>query len=114
MIVVTNNPLVLEKIRDNHPVNGTPLDVMLETRKYLSSGGSLASMPLPANQRLFINPYRSIVVDNGTDANTMKSMDLLEKAIERFREQKFNDDPSSDSDFALMDLEQVLTVIEYM
>lgn len=107
MIVISNNPLVLEEIDNNHPVTGTPLDVLLEVRKYLNSRGSLVSMPLPANQRLFINPYRSIVLDETLKDSSMRGMVLLENAIERFRSQTFNYEASADKDFALMDLEQV-------
>lgn len=114
MIVISNNPMVLEKIKNIQPVTGTPLDVLLEVRKFLAAGANLISMPLPANQRLFINPYRSIVVDDLNDDNKMKSMELLEKAIDRFREQSFYDNPDAEKDFALMDLEQVNLVIDSM
>ncbi len=112
MKVISNNPFVLKKIEDNHPVSGNPLDVLLEVRKFLESGHKLVTMPLPANQRLFMNPYRSILVDKSSKDMDMKGLVLLEKAVERFRSQVFYDDQGADGDFALMDLEQVMISIK--
>ncbi len=114
MKVISNNPLVIEKMENTFFVEGTPLDVLLEVRKHLGSGDRLVSMPLPANQRLFMNPYRSIVVDEHSAGLSMKSMQLLENAIERFRMQAFNRSSDAEKDFALIDLEQVLTVLKVM
>jgi len=114
MKIISNNPLVTEKIENAFFVEGTPLDVFLEVKNHLSSGASLVSMPLPANQRLFMNPYRSIVLDEHSSGLSMKSMQLLETAIERFRMQKFNRSPGTEKDFALIDLEQVLTALKVM
>lgn len=103
---------MLEKIEDNHPVKGNPLDVLLEARALLEGGYHLVSMPLPANQRLFMSPYRSILVDPVPKDTDMKGLVLLEKAIERFRSQAFLDDSEADGDFALIDLEQVMVTLK--
>jgi len=111
---ISNNPLVIEKMGNTLFVEGTPLDVFLEVRNHLGSGAGLVSMPLPANQRLFMNPYRSIVVDEHAAGLSLKSMQLIETAIERFRMQKFDRSRDAEKDFALIDFEQVLTVLKVM
>lgn len=112
MKVISNNPVVLEQIEDNHRVKGDPVSVLREVRKYLESGYSLVSMPLPANQRLLMSPYRSIVVDNSSVDKDMMGLVLLEKAIERYGSRTFCEDPKADKDFALIDLEQVLVTFQ--
>jgi len=109
--VISNNPFVLEKIEGNYPVTGNPVDVLREVRRFLESGHDLVSMPLPGNQRLLMNPYKSVVVKDCPEEKDMTGLVLLEKAIEKYGSVTFCEDPAADRDLALIDLDQVLVAL---
>ena len=111
MKVISNNPLVLEKIEGNYPVTGNPVDVLRKVRRFLESGHDLISMPLPANQRLLMNPYKSVIVKDSSEGKDMTGLVLLERAIEKYGSVTFCEDPAADRDLALIDLDQVLVAL---
>lgn len=61
-IVLTNNPLVLERFCDSVPVEGGPCEVFKEALDLLDRGFTLSSHALSGSVRLCCNPYRSLVL----------------------------------------------------
>jgi len=76
-ILITNNPLVVEKYPDEViKVEGMPSDVLRKAMEYVMNGYHLFSLPLPPNVSLFKSPYRTVVVEFEGYAQT-RSYDLL-------------------------------------
>jgi len=111
LLAVTNNPLVLEKVEHTLEVKGDPVEVLLEVRKKLQKGFKLVSMPLPPNQRLFMNPYRTIVIGESREEKDMNGLVLVEKALDKLRPQVFAD-PRSYKDLDLLDYELTRTALD--
>jgi hypothetical protein len=61
-IVLSNNPLVLERFCDAVPVGGGPCEVFKEALNFLDRGFTLSSHALSGSVRLSCNPYRSLVL----------------------------------------------------
>ncbi|HPI98038.1 MAG TPA: GrdX family protein [Synergistales bacterium] len=111
LLAVTNNPLVLEKVEHTLEVKGDPVEVLLEVRKKLQKGFKLVSMPLPPNQRLFMNPYRTVVIGDSRKEKDMNGLVLVEKALDKLRPQVFAD-PGFYRDFDLLDYELTQTALD--
>jgi len=63
-ILITNNPLVVERYPDEViKVEGMPSEVLRKAIEYVMNGYRLFSLPLPPNTSLFKSPYRTIVVE---------------------------------------------------
>jgi len=111
LLAVTNNPVVIEKVEPVFQVEGNPVDVLLEVRKKLQKGYKLVSMPLPPNQRLFMNPFRTVVIRNSEEQKDMEGLVFVEKALDKLRSQTFAD-PSFYKDFDLLDYELTQTALD--
>jgi hypothetical protein len=110
LVIVTNNPLVVEKCTDSRKVDESPVEVVEEASRMLLEGYSLFGSPLPPNGRLMKNPYRSIaLMEEKGRIKVERDFLLLEKARQRLsgmpflsREGKRGEDPAF-MDLALLE-----------
>ncbi|MDT8284189.1 MAG: GrdX family protein [Thermovirgaceae bacterium] len=112
-LIVTNNPLTVEKYPDSLMVKGTPADVIKEAGKFLVEGFVLWSSPLPPNGRLMENPFRSLVLRKSSDKSFGgRDFLLIQNAWDRFSGMVFLpfDDPRGE-DLAFMDMELLETAM---
>ncbi|MBN1333884.1 MAG: GrdX family protein [Synergistales bacterium] len=101
IIIVSNNPSVLEGCHDVLMVQGDPRAVLQKARDLVHQGWSLFSHPFHGNMRLLRNPYRSLILKDNqgeTDAGSVLSIgeacsrlrsvrfDTLEESLEDYRD----------------------------
>ena len=106
LVIVTNNPLVVEKYSDSRKVKGSPVEVVEEASRMLLEGYSLFGSPLPPNGRLMKNPYRSIaLIEEKGPTKGGRDFLLLEKARRRLEAMPFlSREGKRGEDLAFMDL----------
>lgn len=82
-VLVTNNPLLKEKVDSCDFVTGSSLDVLVRTRDFVHEGWVLLSHPLYGNLRPHQHPYRSILAETTQDktAVDLLSLEYIENAI---------------------------------
>lgn len=85
VLIVTNNPLVKEKIGDSYNidfVDGGILDVMEKLRDMIHKGSKLLTHPLSGSVKPGQTPYKSVmihVVEGNVDADSLL---MIEDAID--------------------------------
>ena len=86
MIILTNNPDVIEKLKDRNVlwVDGTYRDVLIKARDLVHQGHRLLTHPLMGSLKPNETPYRSIAVSSGRGTLDMDSLLLIENAVETF------------------------------
>lgn len=106
LLIVTNNPLVVEKYSYSRKVEGSPVEVVEEASRMLLEGYCLFGSPLPPNGRLMKNPYRSIaLIGEKKQAKEGRDFLLLEKARQRLTVTPFlGGEGKRGEDLAFMDL----------
>lgn len=82
-VLVTNNPLLKEKVASCEFVAGSSLDVLIRTRNFVHEGWVLLSHPLYGNLRPHQHPYRSILAETtqGKSSVDLLSLEYIENAI---------------------------------
>lgn len=107
-VIITNNPLVLERFPDACRVDGGPCDVFAECLSRLDRGFALKDHPLAGSIRLCCNPFRSIRIDGPKKGYIdSRGIEFLLDAIHRVTEALL-ERPSGkmpDEDYALIDLD---------
>lgn len=84
LLIVTNNPLVVERYADCLKAEGSPVEVVEEASRMLLEGYCLFGSPLPPNGRLMKNPFRSIaLMREKKQVKEGRDFLLLEKARQR-------------------------------
>lgn len=106
LVIVTNNPLVVEKYGDSRKVKGSPVEVVEEASRMLLEGYSLFGSHLPPNGRLMKNPYRSIaLMEEKGPIKGGRDFLLLERARQRLSSMPFlSREGKRGEDLAFMDL----------
>ncbi|MCF7936538.1 MAG: GrdX family protein [Synergistales bacterium] len=84
MLVVTNNPIVIQELGERaQVVEGDVTAVLEHAWKEVRSGRwRLAGSPLPPNRRLMESPYRSVVLEAaGRSGLDRRGLEALRKAM---------------------------------
>ena len=108
-IIVTNNPLVLEKHGDTHEVIYREVsyeDVLREVRDRIHEGHSMLTHPLSGSVKPNETPYKSIMISAERRAIDGESVALIENAIHACGKFEFKSDryrPEVYEDFRLID-----------
>ncbi len=111
ILLITNNPLVEQKYKNVSFINGSLLDILIETRNYIHKGHKLLMHPLAGSIKPNQTPYKSIVLNNLSEKLDFKSLELIENAIETVR--KFQVTKKQVSDFILHDYQVIdLSLLE--
>ena len=118
VLIVTNNPLVKEKIEENYNidfVDGGILDVMEKLRNMIHKGSVLLTHPLSGSIKPGQTPYKSVmihIVEGSVDADSLlmieDAIDNCKKFVKRvdeFRE-------GTDEDKRFIDYTLLLSGIE--
>ena len=108
-IIVTNNPLVLEKNGDTHEVIYREVsyeDVLREVRDRIHEGHSMLTHPLSGSVKPNETPYKSIMISAERRAIDGESVALIESAIHACGKFEFKSDrykPEVYKDFQIID-----------
>ena len=91
-VLVTNNPLLKEKVDSCDFVTGSSLDVLVRTRNFVHEGWVLLSHPLYGNLRPHQHPYRSVLLERPAGDSRppldLQSLEFLENALGVYLAQK--------------------------
>lgn len=108
-IIITNNPLVFEKLADNRTVLYKELsyeEILMEVRNEVHKGHMLLSHPLSGSVKPNETPYKSVMVDKKQSAVDQRSVSIIEGAIQACGKFQFKSDkykPEVYEDFQLID-----------
>ena len=108
-IVLTNNPLVRDTLKDKKEVIYKEIsyeDVLREARDRVYRGYRLLSHPLSGSVKPNETPYKSIMIGNRKEEIDAQSVRIIESAIESCRKFVFKSDkykPEVYKDFQLID-----------
>lgn len=113
-ILVTNNDRLEEYTDKKIFINGSSLDVLLETRNLIHKGYKLISSPIGASIRIMMSPIRTIVLESQPTALDEKSLQIIESAIEKHILITANrgEDITNEEDYKIIDLELLSTALK--
>ncbi|WP_281648132.1 GrdX family protein [Parendozoicomonas sp. Alg238-R29] len=85
LLIVTNNPKVGEKLSQfqQETCEGYE-DVLKAVRNRVHSGAKLITHPLAGSVKPGESPYRSVAIDISGSGLDMKSLEIIESALERY------------------------------
>lgn len=112
-MIISNNPLVLERFPDAQGVTGGPQEVFNECLRYLDRGFALQGHPLAGSIRLCCNPFRSLCLEfQGDGEIDSQGVCLLLDAIDRVFQASTERPVPKElvEDYAHMDLELLLSL----
>lgn len=87
-LIITNNPLVSDKYKDDFEVffvNGSVEDTLIKVRDLVHQGYILINHPLPASLRMLFAPCRSIAVERPGGKINPAHVDIIEGSIEKYK-----------------------------
>lgn len=108
-IVITNNPLVFEKLKDEHKVIYKEIsyeEILKEARDRIHDGHRLLTHPLSGSVKPNETPYKSVMISMKPGELDMRSMEIIENAIHACGKFQFKSDkykPEVYDDFRLID-----------
>ncbi len=108
-MVITNNPLVLDKLKETHHIIYRDIsyeEILREVRDRIHEGHRLLSHPLSGSVKPNETPYKSIMISEGKGEVDEGSVKLIENAIQACRKFIFKSDLYEESvydDFQLID-----------
>lgn len=108
-IIMTNNPLVLEKLEDRHNVlyrQSSYEELLKDVRDRIHDGHRLLTHPLSGSVKPNETPYKSILITKGKEKMDEWSLQMIESAIQACRKFAFKAGGYSDDvrrDFQLID-----------
>ncbi len=91
-IVITNNPLVSEKLHETHGVvykEASYEELLTEVRDRIHEGHTLLTHPLSGSVKPNETPYKSVLISSGKGEIDERSLSIIENAIQACR--KFED-----------------------
>ncbi|MEO2239457.1 GrdX family protein [Dorea sp. YH-dor226] len=91
-MILTNNPLVLEKLKDTHNVIYKDIsyeELLKEVRDRIHEGHLLLSHPLSGSVKPNETPYKSVMISERKEEMDSRSLSLIENALQACR--KFED-----------------------
>ncbi len=83
-LIITNNPSVWESYNSKFCtefVEGAYIDVLVKVRNKIHEGSQLITHPLMGSVKPNETPYRSIILQNGSNTD-MQSVEIIESSIE--------------------------------
>lgn len=108
-IIITNNPLVPEKLDDSYTVAYEDIsyeDILKKVRDRIHEGHRLLSHPLSGSVKPNETPYKSVMISEGKGEIEEGSLAIIENAIQACRKFVFKSDkykPEVYDDFRLID-----------
>ena len=108
-IIITNNPLVREKLSERHNVFYREIsfeDILKEVRDRIHEGHQLLSHPLSGSVKPNETPYKSVMITEGKGEIDERSLAIIESAIQACGKFIFKSDLYEQSvyqDFQLID-----------
>lgn len=84
-MILTNNPLVAEKLKDTHNVIYKDIsyeELLKEVRDRIHEGHLLLSHPLSGSVKPNETPYKSVMISEGKGEMDRRSLSLIENAIQ--------------------------------
>lgn len=108
-VIMTNNPLVWEKLSAEHSVEYYESDfkgVLTEIRNQIYLGKKLLSHPLSGSIKPNETPYKSVLITSKTQEIDVQSVKLIESAIaatDKFQFKPEESDSKSLQDMQLID-----------
>lgn len=106
-ILISNNPIVIEKYPDAIYVSGAFIDVLIKVRDYIHQGYSLMIHPLAGSVKPNETPYKSILLNNTKlEKVDFRSLSLIEDALvtaNKFQNLDLKYSKSVLNDFQLID-----------
>lgn len=120
MILVTNNNRVFEKYKDQVKVilKDSYEKVLIKSRDLVYTGHSLLTHPQASSLKPNQTPYRSVLLYTEVSDDEMKSILLIEKCIENYKQwQKIAKTPvhypvSVEDDFKTIDLSVIDNIMQ--
>lgn len=109
-MVITNNPLVLDRLKETRHVVYRDIsyeEILREVRDRIHEGHTLLSHPLSGSVKPNETPYKSIMISEGKGEVDEASLKLIENAIQACRKFIFKSDlyeASVYDDFQIIDL----------
>lgn len=91
-MILTNNPLVAEKLKDTHNVIYKDIsyeELLKEVRDRIHEGHLLLSHPLSGSVKPNETPYKSVMISERKEEMDSRSLSLIENALQACR--KFED-----------------------
>lgn len=120
IILYSNNPKVAETLMGfEHVQCNSYEDVLLQVRNAVHNGQNLLTHPLAGSVKPGESPYRSVAVTKEGGELDMRSLEIIESAIDRLRvltghrEERVYPQKTLD-DFQLIDYNLLLTGLEAM
>ena len=107
--IITNNPLVLDRLKETHDVVYREIsyeEILREVRDRIHEGHILLSHPLSGSVKPNETPYKSIMISERKGEIDEGSLRLIENAIQACRKFIFKSDLYEESvydDFQLID-----------
>lgn len=108
-IVITNNPMVLDKLKDTRNIIYREIsyeEILREVRDRIHEGHTLLSHPLSGSVKPNETPYKSIMISERSGEVDEGSVKLIENAIQACRKFIFKSDLYEEpvyDDFQLID-----------
>ncbi len=105
-IIITNNPMVNKKYENTIFIEGTYLDVLNETKKYIHTNHKLLTHPIGASARMNFSPYISIAIGEKLERIDERQLKIIESSIENHKKytKHRNTDLKNGDDYKLLDL----------
>lgn len=103
-IVLTNNPLVLDKLKNTHEViflDTTYEGILKKVRDRIHDGHLLLTHPLSGSVKPNETPYKSVLISAGKEEVDKRSLTIIENAIDACH--KFQDKTGKYGDSVLKD-----------
>lgn len=120
IILYSNNPKVAETLTGfEHIKCDSYEDVLLQVRDAIHNGQHLLTHPLAGSVKPGESPYRSVALTKQTGELDMRSLEIIESAIDRLRvltehREERNYPQKTLEDFELIDYNLLLTGLEAM
>ncbi len=85
-LIITNNPLVSERLPDLKVlrVEGSVLDLYTRVRDFIHKGHMLITHPLSGSLKPGKIPYKSVVLTGESQSLDLQSMQLIESSMEAY------------------------------
>ena len=108
LVIITNNPLVYEKLNDKYEVQFfeiSYLDILFKVRDFVYKNHKLLTHPLSGSIKPKETKYKSIAIEKKETELDIESCNLISNAIEVYSKFNVLEFPDSMlSDFQLVDL----------
>ncbi|WP_263078113.1 GrdX family protein [Endozoicomonas sp. Mp262] len=118
VIIISNNPRVAKKLKAfEQNACDSYEQVLFQVRNKVHEGARLLTHPLAGSVKPGESPYRSVAITDETGELDMRSLELIESAIDRFRTMTSNKierqyPAETLEDFQLIDYNLLLTGLE--